>query len=67
VADWVSEKLLFSSLKKACHNDSKVPAVNVRYAPESDRLLHRREMTRWANNDISHRRKSVSLFVDHHK
>jgi hypothetical protein len=37
-----------SSLKKACRNGSNVPAVNVRYAPESDRLLRCREMTQWA-------------------
>jgi hypothetical protein len=38
--------------KKACSNDAKEPAVNVRHAPESDRLLRGSEMTRWANSDI---------------
>jgi hypothetical protein len=31
-----------------------VSSPDVRFAPESDRLLLRREVTLWANNDISH-------------
>jgi len=30
-------------------------SVNVRFTPESDQLLRRREMTLWANSDIWHR------------
>ena len=43
----------------------RVPAgfSNVRFAPQSDRLLRCREMTLGANRDILHRGKTPSLFA----
>jgi hypothetical protein len=34
---WASDKILFAD--KTCRNGAKKPALNVRFAPESDHLL----------------------------
>jgi hypothetical protein len=42
----VSDKILFA--EKTCRNGAEEPALDFRFAPESDRLLRCRELTRWA-------------------
>jgi hypothetical protein len=52
VPEWAADKILFA--EKTYRNGAKEPALNVRFAPESDRLMQRREVTQWANR--RHRR-----------
>jgi hypothetical protein len=56
---WASDKILFAE-KKTCRNRAKKPALNVRFAPESDRLLQRREVTLRAITDIVQLRPPAS-------
>jgi hypothetical protein len=55
----VSDKILFA--EKTCRNGAEEPALNFRFARESDRLLRCHELTRRAIGDQMRRSKTGKL------